>query len=111
MSYGGPPTAAMTSTAASAPPSSTTKQVKLERESELRIKVANDMPLRLRLLNGTAEIFGTELLPEMWLTIEIDGTTETYYTADEVWFMGHLLSILFYQWVHMIIGYNNWLLD
>ncbi|XP_048230757.1 protein CLP1 homolog [Ricinus communis] len=78
---------------------STMKQVKLERESELRIEVANDTPLRLRLLNGTAEIFGTELPPEMWLTfpprlkfavftwygatIEMDGTTETDYTADE----------------------------
>ena len=43
------------------------KQVKLERESELRIEVCNDAPLRLRLLNGTAEIFGTELPPEIWL--------------------------------------------
>ncbi|EEF45009.1 cleavage/polyadenylation factor ia subunit clp1p, putative [Ricinus communis] len=89
MAYGG---AAMTA-------ASTMKQVKLERESELRIEVANDTPLRLRLLNGTAEIFGTELPPEMWLTfpprlkfavftwygatIEMDGTTETDYTADE----------------------------
>ena len=46
---------------------STIKQVKLERESELRIEVGNDAPLRLRLLNGTAEIFGTELPPEIWL--------------------------------------------
>ena len=45
----------------------TIKQVKLERESELRIEVGNDAPLRLRLLNGTAEIFGTELPPEIWL--------------------------------------------
>ncbi|KAL5140367.1 Protein CLP1 [Glycine soja] len=78
---------------------STIKQVKLERESELRIEVGNDAPLRLRLLNGTAEIFGTELPPEIWLnfpprlkfavftwygaTIEMDGATETDYTADE----------------------------
>lgn len=112
------------------------KQVKLERESELRIEVGNDAPLKLRLLNGTAEIFGTELPPEIWLTfpprlkfavtfflllhlsfcfhfkftlrkfmsliafcygflllkvftwygatIEMDGSTETDYTADEV---------------------------
>ncbi|XP_034210528.1 protein CLP1 homolog isoform X2 [Prunus dulcis] len=75
------------------------KQVKLERESELRIEVGNDAPLKLRLLNGTAEIFGTELPPEIWLTfpprlkfavftwygatIEMDGSTETDYTADE----------------------------
>ncbi|KAF8390265.1 hypothetical protein HHK36_024790 [Tetracentron sinense] len=78
---------------------STARQVKLERESELRIEVAMETPLRLRLLNGTAEIFGTELPPEIWLnfpprlkfsvftwygaTIEMDGATETDYTADE----------------------------
>ncbi|TKY50607.1 CLP1-like protein [Spatholobus suberectus] len=81
----------------------TIKQVKLERESELRIEVGNNAPLCLRLLHGTAEIFGTELPPEIWLnfpprlkfavassvftwygaTIEMDGTTETDYTADE----------------------------
>ncbi|MED6150561.1 Protein CLP1 [Stylosanthes scabra] len=75
------------------------QQVKLEKESELRIEVGNDAPLRLRLLNGNAEIFGTELAPEIWLsfpprlkfavftwygaTIEMEGTTETDYTADE----------------------------
>lgn len=75
------------------------KQVKLEKECELRIEVGIDAPLRLRLLNGTAEIFGTELPPEIWLnfpprlkfavftwygaTIEMDGATETDYTADE----------------------------
>lgn len=76
----------------------TIKQVKLEKECELRIEVS-DSPLRLRLLNGNAEIFGTELPPEIWLnfpprlkfavftwygaTIEMDGTPETGYTADE----------------------------
>jgi len=44
----------------------TIKQVKLEKECELRIEVS-DSPLRLRLLNGNAEIFGTELPPEIWL--------------------------------------------
>ncbi|KAF2308681.1 hypothetical protein GH714_012261 [Hevea brasiliensis] len=94
MAYGGASTAMSAATA-----TPTIKQVKLERESELRIEVANDTPLRLRLLNGTAEIFGTELPPEMWLTfpprlkfavftwygatIEMEGTTETDYTADE----------------------------
>ncbi|XP_041008374.1 protein CLP1 homolog isoform X2 [Juglans microcarpa x Juglans regia] len=78
---------------------STVRQVKLERESELRVEVSNDTPLRLRLLTGTAEIFGTELPPEIWLnfpprlkfavftwygaTIEMDGATELDYTADE----------------------------
>lgn len=38
-------------------------------ESELRIEVGNDSPLRLRLLSGNAEIFGTELPPEIWLTL------------------------------------------
>ena len=45
------------------------KQVKLEKESEVRIEVGNDTPLRLRVLNGNAEIFGTELPPEIWLEI------------------------------------------
>ncbi|KAL5582386.1 hypothetical protein UlMin_014828 [Ulmus minor] len=97
MAYGGavvgaPPMAGSTS-------ASTIRQVKLDRESELRIEVGNETPLKLRLLNGTAEIFGTELPPEIWLTfpprlkfavfswygatIELDGTTETDYTADE----------------------------
>ncbi|GLU11155.1 hypothetical protein SLE2022_279190 [Rubroshorea leprosula] len=96
MSYGG---AAMGAPATSGTGSSSIKQVKLERESELRIEVGNDTPLRLRLLNGSAEIYGSELAPEIWLTfpprlkfavftwygatIEMDGTTETDYTADE----------------------------
>jgi polyribonucleotide 5'-hydroxyl-kinase len=46
---------------------STVKQVKLDKESELRVEVPNDTPLRLRLLSGTAEIFGAELPPEIWL--------------------------------------------
>lgn len=48
--------------------SSSLKQVKLEKESELRLEVGYDTPLRLRLLNGSAEIFGSELAPEIWLT-------------------------------------------
>lgn len=97
MAYSG---AAMGSLPAGASASSSTiKQVKLDKESELRIEVGNDIPLRLRLLNGNAEIFGTELPPEIWLTfpprlkfavfswygatIEMDGTTETDYVADE----------------------------
>ncbi|KAJ4700906.1 Protein CLP1-like [Melia azedarach] len=93
MAYGGAP-AVMTGSASA----STIKQVKLEKESELRIEVG-ETPLRLRLLNGNAEIYGTELPPEIWLTfpprlkfavftwyeatIEMDGSTETDYTADE----------------------------
>ncbi|XP_010463954.1 PREDICTED: protein CLP1 homolog isoform X2 [Camelina sativa] len=99
MAYGGPsmnPPAMMTTGAV--PGSGNLKQVKLERESELRIEVSEE-PLRLRLVNGTAEIFGSELPPEIWrtfpprlkfavftwygATIEMDGVTETDYTADE----------------------------
>lgn len=96
MAYGGGVPAAMSGLASAS--ASTIKLVKLERESELRIEVG-EMPLRLRLLNGNAEIYGTELPPEIWLTfpprlkfavftwyeatIEMDGTPETDYTADE----------------------------
>ncbi|KAK6928274.1 Polyribonucleotide 5'-hydroxyl-kinase Clp1, P-loop domain [Dillenia turbinata] len=75
------------------------RQVKLDKESELRVEVSPDTHLRLRLLTGSAEIFGTEMAPEIWLTfpprlkfavftwygatIEMDGSTETDYTADE----------------------------
>lgn len=79
---------------------STARQAKLERECELRIEVGENSPLRLRLLNGTAEIFGTEVPPEIWLnlpprlkfaiftwhgaTIEMDGGADTSdYVADE----------------------------
>lgn len=48
--------------------SSTVRQFKLDKECELRIEVSDASPLRLRLLNGTAEIFGSELPPEIWLT-------------------------------------------
>lgn len=94
MAYGGP---AVGSTAAGGP--ATIRQVKLEKECEFRVEVSPDAPLRLRLLTGSAEIYGTEIPPEIWLTfpprlkfavftwygatIEVDGTTETDYTADE----------------------------
>lgn len=81
------------------PPNPTTKQVKLDKESELRIEVGFNSSLRLRLLTGMAEIFGTEIPPEIWITfppklkfaiftwygatIEMDGITETDYVADE----------------------------
>ncbi|XP_052197660.1 protein CLP1 homolog isoform X1 [Diospyros lotus] len=95
MSFGG----ATMGPPATAAGSSMTRQVKLEKECELRIEVGPDAPLRLRLVTGTAEIFGTEIAPEIWLTFpprlkfavftwygatfEMDGTTETDYTADE----------------------------
>lgn len=65
MAYGGP----MNPPALSGPVSGSAnlKQVKLERESELRIEVSEE-PLRLRVVNGTAEIFGSELPPEIWRT-------------------------------------------
>ncbi|KAK8948163.1 hypothetical protein KSP40_PGU022236 [Platanthera guangdongensis] len=75
------------------------RQVKLAKESELRIEVAADSPFRVRLLSGTAEIFGTELPPGNWLsipsrqkfaiftwhgaTVEVEGTSEVQYAADE----------------------------
>lgn len=67
MSYGGAAITAPAAMSASAS-LSTMKQVKLERESELRVEVGNEAPLKLRLLNGSAEIFGSELAPETWLT-------------------------------------------
>ncbi|CAH8321817.1 unnamed protein product [Eruca vesicaria subsp. sativa] len=85
--------------------SRSSKHVKLERETELRIEVS-DTPLKLRVLNGTAEIFGFELPPGTWLTfpsclklavftrygatIEMDGATETDYTADETQMVSYL---------------------
>ncbi|URE28331.1 Pre-mRNA cleavage complex II protein Clp1 [Musa troglodytarum] len=75
------------------------RQFELAKESELRVEVASDAPLRLRLLSGTAEIFGTELPPGNWIsapphskiavftwngaTIELDGISEVEYVADE----------------------------
>ncbi|XP_073116674.1 protein CLP1 homolog isoform X2 [Elaeis guineensis] len=87
----------MASGPAAAPGSS--RQFNLAKESELRVEVGPDTPLRVRLLSGTAEIFGTELPPENWLsisprqklaiftwngaTVELDGVSEVEYVADE----------------------------
>ncbi|XP_073020906.1 protein CLP1 homolog [Primulina huaijiensis] len=95
MSYGG----ATVATTGAPGVSTTMRQVKLDKECELRVEVGPDAPLRLRLSSGTAEIFGTEIPPGIWLnypprlkfaifswygaTIELDGSTETDYTADE----------------------------
>ncbi|CAN8260441.1 unnamed protein product [Cochlearia groenlandica] len=97
MAYGGP-SMNPPATIGAVSGSSNLKQVKLDRESELRIEVSEE-PLKLRVVNGTAEIFGSELPPEIWCTfpprlkfavftwygatIEMDGVTETDYTADE----------------------------
>ena len=45
------------------------RQVKLARECELRVEVGPDMPLRIRLLAGTAEVYGSELPLDIWLPI------------------------------------------
>ncbi|KAG2250369.1 hypothetical protein Bca52824_080505 [Brassica carinata] len=71
MSYNGPsmnppPTIVAVSTSS--------KHVKLEGETELRIEVS-DTPLKLRVVNGTAQT---------------DGTTETDYTADETPMVSYL---------------------
>ena len=47
---------------------STPEQVKLDKECELRVEIGPESPLRLRLLTGTAEIFGTEIPPQIWLS-------------------------------------------
>lgn len=48
--------------------SSAIRLVKLDKECELRVEVSETAPLRLRILSGTAEIFGTEIPPEIWLS-------------------------------------------
>ncbi|KAG0487428.1 hypothetical protein HPP92_009523 [Vanilla planifolia] len=71
----------------------------LEKESELRVEVGSEAPLGLRLASGNAEIFGAELPPEKWITvqpsqkiaiftwkgatIELEGVSEVEYVADE----------------------------
>ncbi|XP_010436831.1 PREDICTED: protein CLP1 homolog 5-like [Camelina sativa] len=82
------------------------RRVKLEKQSEFRIEVQRTRPLRLRLLDGEAEIFGYELPHEVWLTfpprmvfsvftwygatIETDGITENEYTSCETPMMSYL---------------------
>jgi polyribonucleotide 5'-hydroxyl-kinase len=76
------------------------RQYKLAPQSELRVEVPPDAPVRVRLVAGTAEVFGTELPPEGWVpvpprskiaiftwhgaTVELDGVSESEYTSDEV---------------------------
>jgi polyribonucleotide 5'-hydroxyl-kinase len=45
------------------------RQFKLGKECELRVEVGPETPLRVRLLAGTAEIYGSELPPDMGLLI------------------------------------------
>uniref|UniRef100_A0A0E0NBR2 Protein CLP1 homolog n=1 Tax=Oryza rufipogon TaxID=4529 RepID=A0A0E0NBR2_ORYRU len=75
------------------------RQYKLAPQSELRVEVPPDAPVRVRLVAGTAEVFGTELPPEGWVpvpprskiaiftwhgaTVELDGVSESEYTSDE----------------------------
>ncbi|WVZ51867.1 hypothetical protein U9M48_002970 [Paspalum notatum var. saurae] len=90
---------AATATAGTAAASPPPRQYKLAPQSELRVEVLPDAPLRVRLVAGTAEIFGTELPPEGWVpvpprskiaiftwhgaTVELDGVSESEYTSDE----------------------------
>ncbi|XP_006647074.3 protein CLP1 homolog [Oryza brachyantha] len=75
------------------------RQYKLAPQSELRVEVPPDAPVRVRLVAGTAEVFGTELPPEGWVpvpprskiaiftwhgaTVELDGASESEYSSDE----------------------------
>ncbi|WZY89251.1 hypothetical protein YC2023_045986 [Brassica napus] len=75
------------------------RRVTLEKQSEIRIQVPQISPLKLRVLHGKVEIFGSELLRNVWLTfpplqqfavftwygatLEIDGVTETDNTSVE----------------------------
>ncbi|KAK8930684.1 hypothetical protein KSP39_PZI016240 [Platanthera zijinensis] len=79
--------------------SASTRQFLLEKESELRVEVGSEAPLRVRLAAGSAEVFGAELPPEKWMTVPplqnvaiftwrgativLDGTSEVEYVADE----------------------------
>ncbi|CAD5333521.1 unnamed protein product [Arabidopsis thaliana] len=82
------------------------RRVKLEKQSELRIELQPTSPLRLRLLDGKAEIFGYELPHEVWITfpplmtfavftwygatIEIDGITGNEYISCETPMVNYL---------------------
>ncbi|CAH8385102.1 unnamed protein product [Eruca vesicaria subsp. sativa] len=76
------------------------RRVTLQKQSEIRIQVPQMWPpLKLRVLDGKLEIFGSELPRNVWLTfpplqqfavftwygatIEIDGVTETDTISDE----------------------------
>ncbi|KAG0579627.1 hypothetical protein KC19_4G111200 [Ceratodon purpureus] len=76
-----------------------TQKFVLQRENELRVEVGMNSALHLQLVDGTAEIFGSELPPMFWMTfpaghkfavftwngctIEVDGVFDVAYVADE----------------------------
>ena len=62
----------------------TIKQVKLERESKLRIEVGNDAPLFSSYYKKNVFFFIFQVFTWYGATIEMDGATETDYTADVV---------------------------
>ncbi|KAH0885805.1 hypothetical protein HID58_061901 [Brassica napus] len=82
------------------------RRVKLEKQSEIRIHVTQISPLKLRILHGQVEIFGSELPRNVWLTfpplqqfavftwygatLEIDGVTETDNTSVETPMVSYL---------------------
>ncbi|CAN6472579.1 unnamed protein product [Victoria cruziana] len=92
---------------------SSIRQFKLTKESELRVEVGAHSPIRIRVTSGTAEIFGSELPREKWTsfpplhkfaiftwnsaTLDVDGTTEVEYVADET-------HMMVYANVHTILA-------
>ncbi|CAA7055356.1 unnamed protein product [Microthlaspi erraticum] len=80
--------------------------VMLKKQTEIRIHVHEISPLKLRVLDGKVEIFGSELPPKAWLTfqplqqfavftwygatLEIDGVTRSEKTSDETPMMSYL---------------------
>ncbi|KAL0741544.1 hypothetical protein Bca4012_083057 [Brassica carinata] len=82
------------------------RRVTLEKQSEIRIQVPQISPLKLRVLHGKVEIFGSELPRNVWLTfpplqqfaifawygatLEIDSVTKTDTISDETPMMSYL---------------------
>ncbi|XP_020272637.1 protein CLP1 homolog [Asparagus officinalis] len=80
-------------------PSLSSRSCEISRQIGLRVEVGPDTQIRIRLLSGTAEIFGTELPPDTWLsipprhkfavftwndaTVELEGISDVEYVADE----------------------------
>ncbi|KAJ4902663.1 Protein CLP1-like protein 5 [Raphanus sativus] len=82
------------------------RRVTLEKQSEIRIQVPQISPLKIRVLYGNVEIFGSELPQNIWLTfpplqrfavftwygatLEIDGVTKTDTISDETPMISYL---------------------
>ncbi|KAF8112012.1 hypothetical protein N665_0069s0038 [Sinapis alba] len=82
------------------------RRVTLEKQSEIRIQVPQISPLKLRVVHGKVEIFGSELPRNVWLTfpplqqfsvftwygatLEIDGVTKTDTISDETPMISYL---------------------